>query len=708
MHALSQAKVWLLGILFLLLNPATANSQTLQNQINQAFAFLKQGSISAAHQQFLQMEADYGTHAAYKDEHFQFQLLPIRAHTAYFAQDFLVAAQLYKNWIQILGDDLQSTMLAQFQLARCYRALEQSEKACQHYKIVYTHTSNPNEAAIAQLYHAKQLYLLDRRQEAQNLLQVALQASIAPSLQGVIKVYALKMAHLHWDFERIQSLMSEIDWHNSMRHAPKEFNFALMSIANTLFDNADYKNALDYYRSALPHQNLLEKMNQVLATSLQHVAHTEISDYSISLLYFQDQIDTLSTAREELESRPDYNASLYLKMGQCWLLNGRPHEAIILFSRLSTSSSFSTETRSQAHYCWVLTLIEHQQWDQAQACAQEFLRLYPAHPLIPDLRHLIVQSLERQNRFEEAIEHLKDLIDNYPHHIHQQRWQFSCGYVHTRLERFESARHFYEKGLSIDLQSSLSTKIKLWHALSYYFEGDYSTSQNALEQLQVEAHSSPLYPEILFRLANIYYAQKAYAKSQATLINLCDHFAEHPRNPQALALLGDIYGICGHLKDALASYALISPEQGSSFEYALFQAVKIYRLTDQKVRMRQELENYLALPDAAKRPRVSEALYWLGWSYSETEEYAQAMEIFEHALDRFDDDPHAQSIDAILIAYQRLYPQVAEARPEGPKHFIAWLERRTQDALVKNRLTRYARLQSFQALKINNLHRNCF
>ena len=88
-----------------------------------------------------------------------------------------------------------------------------------------------------------------------------------------------------------------------------------MSIANTLFDNADYKNALDYYRSALPHQNLLEKMNQVLATSLQHVAHTEISDYSISLLYFQDQIDTLSTAREELESRPDYNASPLFKNG---------------------------------------------------------------------------------------------------------------------------------------------------------------------------------------------------------------------------------------------------------------------------------------------------------------------------------------------------------------------------------------------------------
>ena len=31
-------------------------------------------------------------------------------------------------------------MLAQFQLARCYQALQQSEKAKQHYAIVYTHT----------------------------------------------------------------------------------------------------------------------------------------------------------------------------------------------------------------------------------------------------------------------------------------------------------------------------------------------------------------------------------------------------------------------------------------------------------------------------------------------------------------------------------------------------------------------------------------
>ena len=177
--------------------------------------------------------------------------------------------------------------------------------------------------------------------------------------------------------------------------------------------------------------------------------------------------------------------------------------------------------------------------------------------------------------------------------------------------------------------------------------------------------STPLYPEILFRLANVYYAQKVYTKSQKILIELCDHYSEHPRNPQALALLGDIYGIGGEL-EAACSYACIRPQQGSSFEYAVFQAVKIYRLTDQKVAMRRQLENYLALPDAAMRPRISEALYWLGWSYAATAEYTKAVQHFEHALDRYD-DPQAQSIDAILSAYQRLYPQVIQNNPQAPR-----------------------------------------
>ena len=645
------------------------------------------------------MEVDYGISEAYQDPKLQAQLRPIRAHTAYFAQDFQGATQLYQNWIQTTKKNRQATMLPQFQLARCYQALQQNEKANQHYEIVYTHTLNPSEAAIARLFHAKLLYLLKRYEEAYALLTGALQLSVGSSIRNDIKVYALKIAHLLGNLQHVQSLMNEIDWHERMQHSPIDFNRTLMIIADEYYDRADYTHALEYYRSILPRKNLKEKTSQAIANLRQGMKQTNPSGYSIHLMYTLERIEALTAAHQSLTNSTDNHAALYLKMGQCWLLKRRYQEAVILFSRLSTSDSFSTDIRTQAQYRWVLALIESKQWHQAQLCAQDFMRTYPAHPLLPELRYLIAQSLERQNKFRNAIELLESLIEDYPDHLHQQRWQFSCGYAHTRLEQFEYARRYYQQALTIDPQSRLSIKIKLWQALSYYFEGDHLSSQMALEQLRTESPSTPLYPEILFRLANLYYAQKAYTKSQKILIDLCDHYSEHPRNPQALALLGDIYGMGGELEAALACYARSSPQQGSSFEYAVFQAAKIYRLTEQTVAMRRQLENYLALPDAAKRPRISEALYWLGWSYAATAEYTKALQHFEHALDRFDNDPQAYSIGAILSAYQRLYPQVIQNNPQAPKNFSRWLEIRMQAALKKQRLTRYAHLQNFCAQK---------
>ena len=698
-HAQYRPKIWRWGFFALFLPCIPISAQTLQNQIDQAFEFLKQGAILAAHQQFTQIATDYGMSEAYQKKELQDQLRPIRAHTAYFAQDFPVALDLYQKWIQTEKSNQLALILPQFQLARCYQALQNSEKACHHYQIVHTHARDPNEAAIAKLYDAKQLHALKQYKDAQDLLQQALLGKASTAIHSAIQVYALKIALIAEDLEYAQDLVAEIDWHASIQYAPREFTFILMALADELYQRGNFAAALECYRSVLPQQQLREKINQAIIIRSHQIKAASHSSYSIRLQYAQEQMDFLTAASLSLSSEPDYSASLYLKMGQCWLLTGRHQEAAILFRQLSAANSFSSEVRSQAHYRWVLALIEGQLWDLAKACAQDFMRAYPAHPLQPELRYLVAQSLERQNKFQAAIEILESLIKNYPDHAHQQRWQFSCGYSYTRLESFESARTFYRRALLVDPQSALSIKIRLWQALSYDFAGDHATSQTMLEQLQAAARSAPLYPEILFRLANVYYAQKAYSKSQAILIDLCDQFPQHTRNPQARVLLGDIYGIRGQLENALASYKGIGPQQGSSFEYALFQTVKIYKMMEQLIPMRQQLEHYLALPDAANRPRVSEALYWLGWSYAQTEDHTKAVKHFEDALNRFDDDPQAQAIDAILNAYQSYYPQTIQNRPEAPKDFTRWLDIRTQLALQEGHLTRYARLQNFRAQK---------
>ena len=98
------------------------------------------------------------------------------------------------------------------------------------------------------------------------------------------------------------------------------------------------------------------------------------------------------------------------------------------------------------------------------------------------------------------------------------------------------------------------------------------------------------------------------------------------------------------------------------FTYALFQTGKILRslagAEDRKESAklasfkthREHFERYIAREDIPLRNkgRMSEALYWIGWTHLEEGSHEAARDVFTQALTRYGDDPAATEVLNIL------------------------------------------------------------
>ena len=201
-----------------------------------------------------------------------------------------------------------------------------------------------------------------------------------------------------------------------------------------------------------------------------------------------------------------------------------------------------------------------------------------------------------------------------------------------------------------------------------------------------------MYPEIKYRTAKVLFALQEHAEALQVVERLIETFPAHYRYAEALALKGDIYMGLGELTTAAHAFLQVPADDARLYDYAVFQAAKIYRALERYDLLRRHLQAYVERDDANQRPRVSEALYWIGWSLQQEDRAAESFPLFEAALARFGNDPQARAVESILSAYADLY-----RRQATPINFETWLQETTQQSLADGELTWFARLTRFKA-----------
>ncbi|MEC7235255.1 MAG: tetratricopeptide repeat protein, partial [Verrucomicrobiota bacterium] len=229
----------------------------------------------------------------------------------------------------------------------------------------------------------------------------------------------------------------------------------------------------------------------------------------------------------------------------------------------------------------------------------------------------------------------------------------------------------------------------------------------ALKVLAPTVKGGRLEPEVAYRIASTYYAMRDYESALSSINAYLNSYSQHTRTDEARVLLGDIEMGRGELATARAIFMEISPNAGNLFVYSAFQAGKILRAVagaaENKVARERLLsshiehfQNYLNREDVPFKGRISEALYWIGWTHVERGEEDLARKIFEQALSLYGDDIDSGDVPTIIDAYARIEKRLLGVdKNEREARLKSWIEEEKAKAQQADRLTYLARLSLY-------------
>lgn len=669
---------------------------TLQDQMERAVSAFGEGDYLACHRQFEAMELDYGAEPEFLARNFQQTILPLRGYAALMADRPMDALVYFERLLNEYHPDRGLFAFVLYNQAIAQSQTQALTAAAESFSQFRREFPGTNEAALALLQEANLRFDIGETQQAETLLDTFYASNASKTLRMQARLRALQIAGETHSTKRAREILFETDWNVTAMPDIAVLSFAALDIGDLLLEEGDYRAAVRAYRLTMPHPALIEKQRERLQATEAKLAQNTHFAPSIWKRHYQQLIARLKDQLERLENMPDYTPGLYVRSGQAYLLEQRYREAVILFRTVASSKDFETDIRAEAHYRWILALSEAGRWPDARDTAREFLKEHPGHKLVNDALFLVAQAYQLEGIYVEAIEVLDDLIKNFPDDPKAPRWHFTRGYNFCALEDYIAARENFDTALERFPESNLVQKIKLWRGLSFFFERNYAESLQALNALRQESKEHPLYPEILFRTANVYYAQRDYENALLTINTLISHSPDHHRAPEAYTLRGDTFMGLGELEQAIRAFKQVPPDDTKLFDYAVFQTTKIYKAQECYEQLREHLQTYIDREDSSKRPRASEALYWIGWSLQQEGRGAEAFPLFENALDRFGNDPKAQAVSSLLSAYCELYKRVVRKNSDLPD-FDHWLRTATEKSLEDGQLTWFARLTRFNA-----------
>lgn len=681
---------------------------TFRDALRMCLLAAGEGDLDKAAVLFDSLEQIFGSEAEYLEEDIQRHVLPVKGMAelaAGKAPEAIATLERARRRFPSLFKEKPSLI---YSLAQAYKGNRNLEKAVKALDDYLQHVSGTLEAGFAYLERADLYFqggLLDEGLEGLEQLYLStLPRSL--KMQGQLK--AVEACLRNGRRDQATELILATDWSVSTMPELAQLTFSALRTAEHALAERRIGVALKLFQLVPPKKVLVKVQRERIDELKEGLAYRRARrmgmDDTHRLQYLNELQGRLEQQLHALEGGADYTPDFYLRYGQCLLLDSQLHKAWLAFEYIALDEAYSEEVREEAHYRWVLTAHQMEEWEEALTLARNFVNRYPDSALAPQALYLIATAHLEQRRYRESNEVLTDLLDAFPDHVLFPRWLFTRGFIRVLLEDYGSARQDFSSYLSRFPQGSLRVNAGLWDGLTYFFEKNYTTCADLLTTLSGTAQNHPLYPEIQYRLASTYYAWRRYDDALATINRYLSAFPRHFRVGEARVLKGDILMGKGELEEALNTFSGVSAEIGHLYLYSVFQAGKIQRALQDYPGMVSHFDAFLQ-NEEAPRARLSEALYWLAWANQQQGALDQAFPIYERALATYGDDPDSAEIESILRALKDLKAKQVGSAFSGnsglrnslakAEDFSYWIRREIEIARQNDELTYYVRLVLF-------------
>lgn len=692
---------------------AQETASTLQETLASAQANLAAGNYESAYNAFEAIQQNFAREPEVQERSFQLIVLPLHGYAAMLSEQSQVAIELYNKFLNKFPEDRTRQPFVLFNLARAYQDVGNDQEAINTYRRFVALDPNRPEAALATLEAVRLMFENSQSDDAFEALDAFDHNQPEGILKTKARLTALQEALKLGKTQKARDYLLGSEWSVTTMPELAVLAYAALEMGHDLLANRQYSDAVRCYRLVPPYSELIEAQTLRLEETK---ARFESRRSSVGLYQggqFWTQFYTRLIARIEgqlnsLREAQDYTTALYMSYGQAYLLDDRPREAWVIFEYLARNPDLTKAQQSEAHYRWILAAIEVGVWEDAFRIAEGFGRRFPDSPLVPDALYLLATAYQEARQYRDAIKVLGSFLESFPEHALAPRALFVRGYNYNLMNQPVDAREDFDRFIAQHPQHALLNDARFWRALSFFAERDYTQTLSALSDLESAVKGGRLEPEIAYRKAATLYAKRDFEEALSAINNYLESYPMHQRVSEGRVLLGDIQMGRGELTIARTIFQQIGPEAGHLFTYAVFQTGKILRAvagaedraSEQSFSLlethRDHFQDYINREDLAYKSRISDALYWLGWTHIELGESELARVVFEDALEQYGNDIEAQQVLQIIDGLARIEKRLTDmGRSEREAALKAWIDAEKTLALDAERLTYFARLNLY-------------
>ena len=687
---------------------------TFKQQLQGAVGYFQAGDYANAYTAFESLESVFHLEPEFKE--MQKTILPLHGYACLSAGDHAKAVTLLAAFLRDYPDAQQQRTFIVFSLAQAYQGNGQHQLAIDTYQTYIDAAPNTPEAAMSAMRQAELYFKLGQHAVGiDRLLTLATSETVAPSLQKQARLRALQQAQSAQLFERSLQIMLGEPWSITAMPELAILTFAALRAGENAMENQRYADAIRAYRLVPPLQVLIQaqtaKLNQLTTTFEERKAQARRGHLKRNAWdeHYQVIIKRVAQQLEALKNSEDYTPGFQLRLGQACLLNDRPREAYLLFKRLSSDADLPDAIVVQAHFHWVLAANALEKWNTATDIAQDLVQTFPEHELSQQALFLIASAHQQRKQYGEAVKLLSDLLVTYPNNQYASRWLFARGLNRAFQQDYALSRTDFKQYIETYPEGVLHGHAQLWIGLTFFFQKNYAKAIALFKQQKKQLpENHVLYPELEYRIAHTYYAQKQHTQALRTTNAFLKKYRHHARGPAATALRGDILMAQGKLEAAVKAFAHIPTSSAPLFTYGVFQTGKVYRALEDYEALIDHFKQYVSAEDIQPKTRIAEALYWTGWAYTQQQDLAQAFPLFLNALERYGNDLEAVDISSILTALKKLHKRYHQHAPPLPTElansvlvqetdFFTWLDSEKRSALENQAYTYYARINVYLA-----------
>ena len=360
---------------------------------------------------------------------------------------------------------------------------------------------------------------------------------------------------------------------------------------------------------------------------------------------------------QNLQKTQAFDASVRFRMASAFHQQERYRECALLLDDMlrQMKPDATVETASlSALQSWLA--IERN--DKAVETSQLFEKNFPQSKQLPLVLYLRGTAQQRADQFDQAVATFAALREKFPKSEQAPRAFFMQGFTQLLAERNEEAAATLAEFAEKHPDHELAEPANYWRGSALAFAKKFPEAREVLGAHAQKFPKGSLLGPAAFRQAYCAQSMKDYETAETELKAYLKNHPDSAESNEARLLLGDALLAQAKSDEGKEAYASVPVEAGRFHEDAQFKLAKVLKLEEDYEGLRALMGKYLeAYP---KSPRAAEALFLIGQSWRQQDQPDKAIAEYWKAIEKFGNDPEADSVEDLFLALSRLHKSDSE------------------------------------------------